>query len=413
MTPLPSARLLAPAALRSAAASAARAVAVITPLGRWVVVAGLAGTVLGWWLAWVEVGLAGLTLLVVVAAALPWTLGGGPGNITISVDPDRVTVGAPLTARVISSASSARGERALRVEVPIVTPWLSGVGEVDLPAVRAGGSVRRDVPVPTTRRAVVSLGPIRAVRGDPLGLARRGVAVGGEVTVHVWPRFVRVPPTGAGLLRDLDGRVTSDPSPSDAAFHALRDYVPGDDRRHVHWRTSMRLGRIMVRQFVDVRRSELTIVCGVDLADYADAEEFESAVGVVASIAVRALTDQVGLRLSIGGPPVPGRSRSQVLDALAAVTPRPAAAMARPARVLELLGRATRGDIVVVTGSRVPLAELAGAAAALGPDISVTVVRVAHGEQPARSRTGRIEVLQLGGLDDLTRTMRPVAAVTA
>ena len=34
-----------------------------------------------------------------------------------------------------------------------------------------------------------------------------------------------------GVLRDIEGAVTQDLSSSDVAFHALRDYVPGDDRR--------------------------------------------------------------------------------------------------------------------------------------------------------------------------------------
>lgn len=396
--------------LLTAVRSLVAVLGVITPLGRWALVTGVLAVAVGWRLGWVELMLAGLTLLVVLVAAVPWTLGGGPRNISVSADPARVTVGEPAVARVISSASLRSGARGLRVEVPMTSHWLSGIGVVDLPAVGAGEVARRDLPVPTDRRAVVRLGPIQAVRADPIGLARRAVAGGGQATVHVWPRVVRVPSTGGGVLRDLEGRVTSDPSPSDAAFHALREYAPGDDRRHVHWRTSMRLGKIMVRQFVDVRRSDLSVVCGVDPDDYADAEEFETAMGVVASIAVRALTDQVGLRLFLDGPIVPGRNHGQVLDALAEVTSHPVPTTARPGRVLERLGRQTRGDIVVVTGSRLALSELAGAAAGLGPDVIVTAVRVAHGELPARSRVGRVEVVQLGGLDDLTRVLRPTTA---
>ena len=57
---------------------------------------------------------------------------------------------------------------------------------------------------------------------------------------------------------------------SDLAFHALREYVPGDDLRHVHWRSSAKAmaaaGRtqLLVRQYLDTRRSHATVVVDDD-----------------------------------------------------------------------------------------------------------------------------------------------------
>jgi uncharacterized protein (DUF58 family) len=222
---------------------------------------------------------------------------------------------------------------------------------------------------------------------------------------------VPVTSTGAGIIRDLEGRATSAPSPSDAAFHALREYVSGDDRRHVHWRTSMRLGRLMVRQFVDVRRSELTLVLPTDPGGYADEQEFEAAVSVVASLAVRALADQVTLRLALGRRELPGHSRVQVLDALAGVAAPHGGAPVEPVRMLHRLARSARGDVILVGGSNLPVDALAGAAAGLGPDVAVTLVQVSSGAVPARARSGRLLLVKLAGPDDLTGTFVTAAAV--
>ena len=35
------------------------------------------------------------------------------------------------------------------------------------------------------------------------------------------------------------------------AFSSLREYAPGDDPRQIHWRTTARLGRLVVREHVD------------------------------------------------------------------------------------------------------------------------------------------------------------------
>ena len=65
---------------------------------------------------------------------------------------------------------------------------------------------------------------------------------------------------------------------SDLAFHALRDYQPGDDRRYIHWRSSAKAGRFLVRQFLDTRRSHVAVVVDSEAANYTDPDEFELAI---------------------------------------------------------------------------------------------------------------------------------------
>ena len=55
---------------------------------------------------------------------------------------------------------------------------------------------------------------------------------------------------------------------SDLAFHALREYQPGDDRRYIHWRSSAKAGRLLVRQFLDTRRSHVTVLVDTDPEQY-------------------------------------------------------------------------------------------------------------------------------------------------
>jgi hypothetical protein len=117
---------------------------------------------------------------------------------------------------------------------------------------------------------------------------------------------------------------------NDLAFHTLREYAPGDDRRFIHWRSSARAistgGKFMVRQFQDTRRTQLLIVIDGDRASYRDPEQFELAIRAGASVALRAVQDELDVTLLVADQQVKrgaaGRvTRRMVLDACARAEP--------------------------------------------------------------------------------------------
>ncbi len=287
------------------------------------------------------------------------------------------------------------------------------VGDSDLrfavPALAPGRTHEEVVAVPTRRRGVIALGPVSALRGDPLRLLSRSVAWGPRRLLLVHPPTVRMEPLGSGLLRDLEGVSTRDLSPSDVAFHTLREYVPGDDRRHVHWRTSARVGALMVRQFVDTRRSQLLVAVATDPSWYVDLEERELALSVAASMGLRAVADRHALVVSLGSTVVPVGTGQQMLDAFARFDPD-----ARPASLAQAVAAAMRsgggaGLAVLVVGSKADTAHIREGTRRLWPDAAVLVVRActSDGAGPVSSmrRLAGLRTLDVYALGDLPRLL--------
>ena len=125
------------------------------------------------------------------------------------------------------------------------------------------------------------------VRQDPFGLVRVEQVRGEVTTAFVHPPTVELDPLPASFERSLDGP-TSDTAPQgNQAFHQLREYVPGDDRRMIHWRSSARTGTLMVRQHVDTSLPDLTVVLDTRAARWeGDDDAFEVAVEIAASLVV-------------------------------------------------------------------------------------------------------------------------------
>ncbi|MEU6998553.1 DUF58 domain-containing protein [Nonomuraea sp. NPDC046570] len=164
---------------------------------------------------------------------------------------------------------------------------------VDVPRLPKGATRTVSYPLPTDRRGEIPVGPLLLIRADPLGLTRRVREYGEAATLLVRPRTIALPVPPSGRAHHLEGP-TSDNAPSGTVtFHTLREYVVGDDLRHVHWRSSARTGTLMVRQLIDASLPTTTVV--LDTRDLP-----ELAVDAAASVALAAARAGFPVRVIIG-----------------------------------------------------------------------------------------------------------------
>ena len=162
---------------------------------------------------------------------------------------------------------------------------------IDIRSVTPASPHNLTLTIPADRRAVIPIGPLVATTGDPLGLARRSVALTSTVNVHVHPRILQTGPLPIGVTHDLEGRSGSDPASNDLDLYELRDYVPGDDLRHVHWPSSAKTGSLLVRRYQATQHTAIRLLLDLNAHSYAAPEEFELAVTLYASLGVQALRE--------------------------------------------------------------------------------------------------------------------------
>ena len=224
------------------------------------VLAALLGAVTGW-REWTGIAAA---LAVLLLAAVVSALGRSSCAVTLELDRRRFVVGDVGTSVVQVSNTANRRMFPLRMELEVAGLPMT----VRVPSLAAGGTHRVEIPLPTARRAVVKIGPLRAVRGDVFGLIRRVVHWPVDERVFVHPRTVR--PSGAlpGFVRDLEGEESTRRAASDLSFHTLREYVPGDDRRFIHWKSTARNGTLQVREFRETHRSLIAVVVSGNRGDF-------------------------------------------------------------------------------------------------------------------------------------------------
>ncbi|WP_213815755.1 DUF58 domain-containing protein [Glaciihabitans sp. dw_435] len=376
---------------------------VISGVGWLVLGAAVVTCVIGWSLGWQEFVYLGVTLAAALLVALAFIFGRSTYSVEIELNPLRVVAGDRALGRLLVTNTRDQRSGASRVELPVG----AGSAEFIVPPLDSKVVHEELFAVPTNRRAVIVAGPAISVRGDQLGLLRRTVTLAESVELFVHPITTPLAPSAAGLVRDLEGQVTKTISNNDIAFHALRAYEPGDDRRYVHWRTSARTGQLMVRQFEETRRSQLVLLFSSERSYYASDDEFELAVSVLASLGVQVIRDGTTINVLTEDRELRARTVSSLLDDSCRIE-----ALTTPfASTRDFARSATRrlpapSVVMVVAGSLFPVSDFRSVEALFGQDTQTVGFRVEQGGTPRLSSINRLRVATIGSLDDLPRLVR-------
>jgi uncharacterized protein (DUF58 family) len=139
-----------------------------------------------------------------------------------------------------------------------------------------------------TDRGARTLGPATVRETDAFGLLARRTETAGETEVLVYPAVEPVAPN-----RTFRGLVEQAGSPDRDAFDSLREYVPGDALRDVHWKSSAKRapGDLVVARFATEDEGAVTVAAA---ADPGHADAMASA---AASIAVYLLDADLGVEV--------------------------------------------------------------------------------------------------------------------
>ena len=155
------------------------------------------------------------------------------------------------------------------------------------------------------KRGVFRLGPPKAYTSDLFGLFNSRKTFDGvnEVTVH--PATASIPnfqlSQSVGLHPGMSRRLTQQITPS---VSTIRDYVYGDALRRIHWPSTLRQSKLMVKEFDNDARGHTWIVLDMDHAvqhgEEIDNTE-ETAVEVAASVANHLLNADVPVGVLASG----------------------------------------------------------------------------------------------------------------
>jgi uncharacterized protein (DUF58 family) len=275
---------------------------------------------------------------------------------TRRMDPPRVESGQTATARLRLDNVSRLPSGVLLMEDAL--PYtLGGRPRFVLDKVEPHGVRDVTYPVRGDTRGRYTIGPLSVRLTDPFGLCELTRSFAATDDLIVTPTVAPLPSVrlGGDWAGGGDSTLRS-AAASGSEDAATREYRHGDDLRKVHWRSTARVGELMVRREEQPFQSRATLLLdGRRTAHRGDgpASSYEYAVSAVASIAVNLI--RAGFLLQVigetgdpVGPPHVALTEALVLDSLALAsssrTPSLAAATGR-------LRSGTDGVLIAVLGA--------------------------------------------------------------
>ncbi|MCC7107382.1 MAG: DUF58 domain-containing protein [Chloroflexi bacterium] len=277
---------------------------------------------------------------------------------------------------------------------------------------------------PCRRRGKFRLGPVTLAAGDPFGFFSRERELLGESSLLVYPPIVPL-----DRLRPLPGDLAGGTARGERVHYltpsvaSVRDYEPGDPFSRIHWTSSLRLNRLMVKEFERDPFTDVWLILDLDRhaqVGHGAVSTTEMGVAVCASLAAHFLREGRAVGIVAASSTLAAdrgtRQHDRMLELLATVQARSGALSAV---LLSLEGRLTgHQHLVVVTPTTdiSPIAQI-GHLARRGLSASVVLLDPAtFGQAPSQAAVvgellaARIPTYRVGRESALAEALsRPLA----
>jgi uncharacterized protein (DUF58 family) len=306
-----------------------------------------------------QIGFALLVLLVIAVAIV----NSRRHDLTVvrTITPERARGGQPVEVK-LTFRNDGRGSAPLMLIDDRVPLELSGHARFALNGIESGGEREAGYQIRPPRRGHYFIGPLEIGFVDPFGLAQTRSRAAEPTDFLVYPRIEQLAlPRDLGrrrsmsvsALRQLSGARGED-------FYTMREYVEGDDLRKIHWPSTAKLNKPMIRQEETPWHTRATVVFDDVRSRHdgvGDSSSFERCIEAAASLIDlyhrSAYTYRIACSVHPGLPPARGTDHyHRCLDLLAVIEGSTGPADALIARLAELeRATGTEGSLVVVGGN--------------------------------------------------------------
>lgn len=371
------------------------------PAGWALLVVTITAAFFGWGFNWIELKLITVFGALLLGIALLFTIGRPTFEVALGVDEPRVRVGDRAGGTVIVRNAGARRNLPARLDLPIGDQ----VASFPVGSLAPQETQPERFTIPTDRRGVLLIGPAQSVQGDPFGLTGRETNWTETIEVFVHPRTVPLPGRQVGFVHDLEGHPSTNLSPSDMSFHALREYVAGDDRRHVHWRSTARTGKLMVRQYEQTLQSRVVVGLDLGVGGYVGELDFEDAISAAGSVVLQSIREENPLALLTNTEVLVSVNAGRSLDELSRLERQPRTGL------FDLVNNirhqeASASVVVLVTGAGTPMDDLRRACASFDLDTRVIGIQVDPDAHLSVRNISNVSVIRFAYLPQLPSAMR-------
>lgn len=160
---------------------------------------------------------------------------GQPERATVELRNEKLTV--PSFSLMVEAVTPKNSAAAAMLQSKIYFPYLP-----------RKDSLRQRVPITFPQRGVYRQDAFRIVTRFPFGFLQKARRMEMKKEVLVYPS-VETLADFSEVFAGIEGSLESMSKGRGQDLYALREYLPTDSARHVHWKASARLGSLMVREF--------------------------------------------------------------------------------------------------------------------------------------------------------------------